>query len=98
MEGDLEHTVLPLSLALERVPYWGGALVLSEAFAVLQACGPLWSHECGSSYFSTGICSRVNASFKFSRTIAPAFQSKHYVILFPSHTHNVFFNLRNDIN
>ncbi|XP_028679015.2 integrin alpha-11a [Erpetoichthys calabaricus] len=37
-------------------------------------CGPLWSHECGSSYYSTGICSRVNASFKFSRTIAPAFQ------------------------
>ncbi|KAK2819825.1 hypothetical protein Q7C36_021471 [Tachysurus vachellii] len=38
------------------------------------ACGPLWSYECGSSYYSTGICSRVNASFKFSRTIAPAFQ------------------------
>uniref|UniRef100_A0A8C6WUI4 Integrin, alpha 11a n=1 Tax=Neogobius melanostomus TaxID=47308 RepID=A0A8C6WUI4_9GOBI len=35
---------------------------------------PLWSYECGSSYYSTGICSRVNASFKFSRTIAPAFQ------------------------
>lgn len=39
-----------------------------------MACGPLWSYECGSSYYSTGICSRVNASFKFSRTIAPAFQ------------------------
>ncbi|CAB1338959.1 unnamed protein product, partial [Coregonus sp. 'balchen'] len=38
------------------------------------ACGPLWSYECGSSYYSTGICSRVNASFKFSKTIAPAFQ------------------------
>ncbi|XP_034736538.1 integrin alpha-11a isoform X1 [Etheostoma cragini] len=38
------------------------------------ACGPVWSYECGSSYYSTGICSRVNASFKFSRTIAPAFQ------------------------
>ncbi|KAI1889416.1 hypothetical protein AGOR_G00162650 [Albula goreensis] len=38
------------------------------------ACGPLWSYECGTSYYSTGICSRVNASFKFSRTIAPAFQ------------------------
>lgn len=43
---------------------------------MFQACGPLWSYECGSSYYSTGICSRVNASFKFSRTIAPAFQSK----------------------
>ncbi|KAM6973594.1 integrin alpha-11 [Aplochiton taeniatus] len=38
------------------------------------ACGPLWSYECGSSYYSTGICSRVNSSFKFSHTIAPAFQ------------------------
>uniref|UniRef100_A0A8C7ZZT2 Integrin, alpha 11a n=1 Tax=Oryzias sinensis TaxID=183150 RepID=A0A8C7ZZT2_9TELE len=38
------------------------------------ACGPLWSYECGNSYYSTGICSRVNESFKFSRTIAPAFQ------------------------
>ncbi|XP_031425218.1 integrin alpha-11a [Clupea harengus] len=38
------------------------------------ACGPLWAHECGSSYYSTGICSRVNASFKFSRAVAPAFQ------------------------
>lgn len=46
----------------------------------LQACGPLWSYECGSSYYSTGICSRVNASFKFSRTIAPAFQSKLYLL------------------
>ncbi|XP_066557311.1 integrin alpha-11 [Amia ocellicauda] len=38
------------------------------------ACGPLWSYECGSSLYSTGICSRVNSTFKFSRTIAPAFQ------------------------
>ncbi|KAJ8417182.1 hypothetical protein AAFF_G00284090 [Aldrovandia affinis] len=38
------------------------------------ACGPLWSYECGSSYYSTGLCSRINAQFKFSRTIAPAFQ------------------------
>ncbi|XP_030621745.1 integrin alpha-11-like [Chanos chanos] len=38
------------------------------------ACGPLWSYECGSSYYSTGICSRVSSTFKFSRTIAPAFQ------------------------
>uniref|UniRef100_A0A3Q2ZCJ4 Integrin, alpha 11a n=1 Tax=Kryptolebias marmoratus TaxID=37003 RepID=A0A3Q2ZCJ4_KRYMA len=38
------------------------------------ACGPLWSYECGSSYYSTGICSKVNSGFKFSRTIMPAFQ------------------------
>lgn len=59
--------------------------VLKAVFAIravfaLQACGPLWSYECGSSYYSTGICSRVNASFKFSRTIAPAFQSKLYLL------------------
>uniref|UniRef100_A0A9J8CJJ7 Integrin subunit alpha 11 n=1 Tax=Cyprinus carpio carpio TaxID=630221 RepID=A0A9J8CJJ7_CYPCA len=38
------------------------------------ACGPLWSYECGSSYYSTGICSRVNSSFDFTHSIAPAFQ------------------------
>ncbi|XP_043083195.1 integrin alpha-11 isoform X2 [Puntigrus tetrazona] len=38
------------------------------------ACGPLWSYECGSSYYSTGICSKVNSSFDFTHSIAPAFQ------------------------
>ncbi|XP_042560423.1 integrin alpha-11 [Clupea harengus] len=38
------------------------------------ACGPLWSYECGSAYYSTGICSRVNSSFQFTNSIAPAFQ------------------------
>ncbi|KAK5866769.1 hypothetical protein PBY51_011317 [Eleginops maclovinus] len=37
-------------------------------------CGPLWSHECGSSLYSTGICSRVSRTFKLSHTIAPALQ------------------------
>ncbi|XP_035771278.1 integrin alpha-11-like [Neolamprologus brichardi] len=37
-------------------------------------CGPLWSHECGSSLYSTGICSRVGRNFKLSNTIAPALQ------------------------
>ncbi|XP_048886005.1 integrin alpha-11-like isoform X1 [Brienomyrus brachyistius] len=52
----------------------GMSLASNPKDSSFVACGPLWSHECGSSYFSTGICSRVNASFKFSRTIAPAFQ------------------------
>uniref|UniRef100_A0A3Q4MBE4 Integrin, alpha 11b n=1 Tax=Neolamprologus brichardi TaxID=32507 RepID=A0A3Q4MBE4_NEOBR len=39
-----------------------------------QTCGPLWSHECGSSLYSTGICSRVGRNFKLSNTIAPALQ------------------------
>ncbi|KAM9640180.1 integrin alpha-11 isoform 6-T6 [Morphnus guianensis] len=38
------------------------------------ACSPLWSHECGSSYYTTGMCSRVNSNFRFSRTVAPALQ------------------------
>ncbi|XP_047452625.1 integrin alpha-11-like isoform X2 [Mugil cephalus] len=37
-------------------------------------CGPLWSHECGSSLYSTGICSRVNRNFRLSQIVAPALQ------------------------
>ncbi|XP_069019589.1 integrin alpha-11 isoform X1 [Embiotoca jacksoni] len=37
-------------------------------------CGPLWSHECGSSLYSTGICSRVGRNFRLSHTITPALQ------------------------
>ncbi|KAM8751499.1 integrin alpha-11 isoform 2-T2 [Acanthopagrus schlegelii] len=37
-------------------------------------CGPLWSHECGSSLYSTGICTRVGRNFRLSHTIAPALQ------------------------
>ncbi|EDL95758.1 integrin, alpha 11 (predicted) [Rattus norvegicus] len=39
-----------------------------------NACSPLWSHECGSSYYTTGMCSRVNSNFRFSKTVAPALQ------------------------
>ncbi|KAM7415254.1 hypothetical protein PAMA_019869 [Pampus argenteus] len=37
-------------------------------------CGPLWSHECGSNMYSTGICSRISRNFKLSHTITPALQ------------------------
>ncbi|KAM8861054.1 integrin alpha-11 [Synchiropus picturatus] len=37
-------------------------------------CGPLWSHECGSSLYSTGICSKVGRNFKMSHTLTPALQ------------------------
>ncbi|XP_056272720.1 integrin alpha-11 [Pseudoliparis swirei] len=37
-------------------------------------CGPLWSHECGSSLYSTGVCSRVSRSFRLANSIAPALQ------------------------
>uniref|UniRef100_A0A3B5Q1G0 Integrin, alpha 11a n=1 Tax=Xiphophorus maculatus TaxID=8083 RepID=A0A3B5Q1G0_XIPMA len=52
----------------------GMTLVSNPKDSSFVACGPLWSYECGSSYYSTGLCSKVNASFKFSRTIIPAFQ------------------------
>ncbi|KAL2093430.1 hypothetical protein ACEWY4_010742 [Coilia grayii] len=38
------------------------------------ACGPLWSYECGSAYYTTGICSRIDSSFQVTNSIAPAFQ------------------------
>ncbi|KAM4619492.1 integrin alpha-11-like [Polymixia lowei] len=37
-------------------------------------CGPLWSHECGSSFYSTGMCSRISRNFRLTHTIAPALQ------------------------
>lgn len=67
MQGFLKRMILMFCLICKLLSAMGTVL--------FQACGPLWSYECGSSYYSTGICSRVNASFKFSRTIAPAFQS-----------------------
>lgn len=53
-----------------------GPRPLALALCASQACSPLWSHECGSSYYTTGMCSRVNANFRFSKTVAPALQSK----------------------
>uniref|UniRef100_A0A3Q3VN57 VWFA domain-containing protein n=1 Tax=Mola mola TaxID=94237 RepID=A0A3Q3VN57_MOLML len=57
----------------------GMTLTSNPADNSFVACGPLWSYECGSSYYSTGICSKVNANFKFSRTIAPAFQCETFM-------------------
>ncbi|XP_007908210.2 integrin alpha-11a [Callorhinchus milii] len=37
-------------------------------------CGPLWSHECGSSYYSTGLCCKISSNFKSARAFAPAIQ------------------------
>ncbi|GCB72625.1 hypothetical protein scyTo_0002100 [Scyliorhinus torazame] len=37
-------------------------------------CGPLWSHECGSSYYSTGICCKISSNFKSARAFAPTIQ------------------------
>uniref|UniRef100_A0A8C5UAM6 Integrin subunit alpha 11 n=1 Tax=Malurus cyaneus samueli TaxID=2593467 RepID=A0A8C5UAM6_9PASS len=52
----------------------GLSLATNPRDSSVLACSPLWSHECGSSYYTTGMCSRVNANFRFSRTVAPALQ------------------------
>ncbi|XP_036394819.1 integrin alpha-10 [Megalops cyprinoides] len=38
------------------------------------ACAPLWSQECGTSVFSTGICTSVSDNFEPRETIAPTAQ------------------------
>uniref|UniRef100_A0A8C3UN45 Integrin subunit alpha 11 n=1 Tax=Catharus ustulatus TaxID=91951 RepID=A0A8C3UN45_CATUS len=52
----------------------GLSLATNPRDSSFLACSPLWSHECGSSYYTTGMCSRVNANFRFSRSVAPALQ------------------------
>ncbi|XP_038278901.1 integrin alpha-10 isoform X1 [Canis lupus familiaris] len=43
-------------------------------FMVTKACAPLWSRACGSSVFSSGICARVDASFRPQGSLAPTAQ------------------------
>ncbi|XP_077182786.1 integrin alpha-10 [Paroedura picta] len=38
------------------------------------ACAPLWSQECGTSMFSTGICTRMDENFQPVENIAPTAQ------------------------
>ncbi|XP_035285684.1 integrin alpha-10 [Anguilla anguilla] len=38
------------------------------------ACAPLWSQECGTSVFSTGICASVSDDMELRETIAPTAQ------------------------
>ncbi|XP_072839917.2 integrin alpha-10 [Pogona vitticeps] len=38
------------------------------------ACAPLWSQECGTSLFSTGICTSVDENFRPRENIAPTAQ------------------------
>ncbi|XP_005521714.1 PREDICTED: integrin alpha-11 [Pseudopodoces humilis] len=52
----------------------GLSLATDPRDSSVLACSPLWAHECGSSYFTTGMCSRVSSSFRFSRSVAPALQ------------------------
>ncbi|NXD17960.1 ITA10 protein, partial [Nothocercus nigrocapillus] len=38
------------------------------------ACAPLWSQECGTSVFSTGVCTRVDGDLRPVETLAPTAQ------------------------
>uniref|UniRef100_A0A8B9PKI9 Integrin subunit alpha 10 n=1 Tax=Apteryx owenii TaxID=8824 RepID=A0A8B9PKI9_APTOW len=38
------------------------------------ACAPLWSQECGTSVFSTGICTRLDGNLRPVETLAPTAQ------------------------
>lgn len=46
-----------------------------------QACAPLWSQECGTSMFSTGICASVSDDLQPRETIAPTSQSRRWPAL-----------------
>uniref|UniRef100_A0A8C7E2M5 Integrin subunit alpha 11 n=1 Tax=Naja naja TaxID=35670 RepID=A0A8C7E2M5_NAJNA len=52
----------------------GLSLTTNPKDSSFLACSPLWSHECGSSYYTTGMCSRVNSNFRYSKSVAPALQ------------------------
>ncbi|XP_034031669.1 integrin alpha-11 [Thalassophryne amazonica] len=52
----------------------GMTLAANPKDNTFMACGPLWSHECGSSFYSTGICSTVSQNFRVFHTFAPALQ------------------------
>ncbi|XP_038130766.1 integrin alpha-11-like [Cyprinodon tularosa] len=52
----------------------GMSLTSNSKDSSFVSCGPLWSHECGSSLYSTGICLRANRNFRLTQTIAPALQ------------------------
>uniref|UniRef100_A0A3B4F5D6 Integrin subunit alpha 10 n=1 Tax=Pundamilia nyererei TaxID=303518 RepID=A0A3B4F5D6_9CICH len=43
------------------------------------ACAPLWSQECGTSMFSTGICASVSDDLEPRETIAPTAQCSTYM-------------------
>uniref|UniRef100_A0A3Q2Y2G7 Integrin, alpha 10 n=1 Tax=Hippocampus comes TaxID=109280 RepID=A0A3Q2Y2G7_HIPCM len=45
----------------------------------LLACAPLWSQECGTSMFSTGICASVNDDLQPREIIAPTAQCTTYM-------------------
>ena len=58
----------------------GGRLTFSMYFVIVlfffKTCGPLWAQQCGSQYYTTGVCSDVSPDFQLRTSFAPAVQSK----------------------
>ncbi|XP_065761439.1 integrin alpha-10 isoform X1 [Muntiacus reevesi] len=52
----------------------GMSLLETDGNGGFMACAPLWSRACGSSVFSSGICARVDASFRPQGSLAPTAQ------------------------
>nr|XP_035970354.1 integrin alpha-2 [Halichoerus grypus] len=58
-------TNMSLGLTLTRNMGTGGFLT----------CGPLWAQQCGSQYYTTGVCSDVSPDFQLLTSFAPAVQT-----------------------
>ncbi|XP_010998006.2 integrin alpha-10 isoform X1 [Camelus dromedarius] len=52
----------------------GMSLLETDGDGGFMACAPLWSRACGSSVFSSGICTHVDASFQPQGSLAPTAQ------------------------
>ncbi|XP_016055282.1 PREDICTED: integrin alpha-2 [Miniopterus natalensis] len=58
-------TNMSLGLTLTRNLGTGGFLT----------CGPLWAQQCGSQYYTTGVCSDVSPDFQLLASFSPAVQT-----------------------
>ncbi|XP_070267858.1 integrin alpha-2 [Myotis yumanensis] len=58
-------TNMSLGLTLARNAGTGGFLT----------CGPLWAQQCGSQYYTTGVCSDVSPDFQLLGSFSPAVQT-----------------------
>nr|KAF6366353.1 integrin subunit alpha 2 [Pipistrellus kuhlii] len=56
---------MSLGLTLSRNAGTGGFLT----------CGPLWAQQCGSQYYTTGVCSDVSPDFRLLGSFSPALQT-----------------------
>ncbi|KAG8519798.1 Integrin alpha-2 [Galemys pyrenaicus] len=78
-------TNMSLGLTLTRNMGTGGFLIerqrltFSICFVIvlvsLKTCGPLWAQQCGSQYYTTGVCSDVSSDFQLQASFSPAVQT-----------------------